>query len=82
MSCTPPNKPLEWSGRLQFCIHRDSILPATQGQRSKDQQEASCNPNFLDGDLGQETYLTQNKLRMESRELYSSRKDHDSVDIS
>jgi len=31
-----PNKPLEWAGPLRFAAYALKLLPATQGQRSKD----------------------------------------------
>jgi hypothetical protein len=34
LNATPPNKPLEWTGRRQACFDSNSFLPATQGQRS------------------------------------------------
>jgi len=35
---TPSNKPLEWTDRRLVCFDCNSFMPATQGQRSKDQQ--------------------------------------------
>jgi hypothetical protein len=32
------NKPLEWTGRHHFPARAIQLLPATQGQRSKDQE--------------------------------------------